>query len=102
MDDYNIENKYGSLIISSGQKPTLGLQAFAEYFSSFSGCVFMPTERRFYIYNQNNGLWEAQSLEAMISKISEEILDLASTNSFHKNKSNKPSPSIPKQMEFCF
>ena len=77
MDICTIESKYGSLIIDSGQKPTLGLQAFAEYFCSLSGCVFMPNEKRFYIYNRNNGLWESQSQEAMISKISEEILDLA-------------------------
>ena len=52
MDVYTIENKYGSLIIDSGHKPTLGLQAFAEYFCSLSGCVFMPNEKRFYIYNR--------------------------------------------------
>ena len=77
MDIYTIEAKYGSLIIDSGQKPTIGLQPFAEYFSLLSGCIFMPNEKRFYIYNRNNGLWESQSQEAMISKISEEILDLA-------------------------
>ena len=77
MDIYTIENKYGSLIINSGQKPTIGLQPFAEYFSSLSGCIFMPNEKRFYIYNRSNGLWESQSQEAMISKISEEIQALA-------------------------
>ena len=56
MDICTIESKYGSLIIDSGQKPTLGLQPFAEYFSSLFGCVFMPNEKRFYIYNRNNGL----------------------------------------------
>ena len=98
MDVYTIENKYGSLIISSGQKPTLGLQAFAEYFSSFSGCVFMPTERRFYIYNQNNGLWEAQSLEAMISKISEEILDLARANDIEDEFVSMRRPAVIKDI----
>ena len=77
MDICTIASKYGSLIIDSGQKPTLGLQPFAEYFSSLSGCVFMPNEKRFYIYNRNNGLWESQSQEAMICKISEGILGLA-------------------------
>lgn len=37
----------------------------------------MPNEKRFYIYNRNNGLWESQSQEAMICKISEGILGLA-------------------------
>ena len=32
MDIFSIEPRYGSLIIYTGQKPTLGLQAFAEYY----------------------------------------------------------------------
>ena len=54
MDVCTIENKYGSLIIDSGQKPRLGLQAFAEYFRLFSECVFMPNEKLFYIYNRKS------------------------------------------------
>ena len=61
MDVSNIENKYGSLIIDSGQKPTLGLQSFAEYFRRLSGCVYVTDEKQFHIYNPDNGLWELQS-----------------------------------------
>ena len=98
MDVCTIENKYGSLIIDSGQKPTIGLQAFAEYFSSLSGCVFMPSEKRFYIYNRNNGLWESQSQEAMISKISEEILDLARAEEIKDEFASMRRPAVIKDI----
>ena len=77
MNVFSIENKYGSLIIYSGQKPTLGLQAFAEYYRQLTGCVYVTNEKQFYIYNRQNGLWEQQSPEKLISKISEEIFKLA-------------------------
>ena len=98
MDICTIENKYGSLIIDSGQKPTLGLQAFAEYFCSLSGCVFMPNEKRFYIYNRNNGLWESQLQEAMISKISEEILDLARAEEIKDEFASMRRPAVIKDI----
>ena len=98
MDDYTIENKYGSLIIDSGQKPRLGLQAFAEYFRLFSECVFMPNEKLFYIYNRKNGLWEPQSKEAMISKISEEILDLARAEEIKDEFVNMRRPAVIKDI----
>ena len=98
MDICTIESKYGSLIIDSGQKPTLGLQPFAEYFSSLSGCVFMPNEKRFYIYNRNNGLWESQSQEAMISKISEEILELARAEEIKDEFASMRRPAVIKDI----
>ena len=55
MDICTIASKYGSLIIDSGQKPTLGLQSFAEYFRRLSGCVYVTDEKQFYIYNPDNG-----------------------------------------------
>ena len=48
MDVFSIENKYGSLIIYSGQKPTLGLQAFAEYYRQLTGCVYVTREKQFF------------------------------------------------------
>ena len=55
MDICTIASKYRSLIIDSGQKPTLGLQSFAEYFRRLSGCVYVTDEKQFYIYNPDNG-----------------------------------------------
>ena len=98
MDIYTIENKYGSLIIDSGQKPTIGLQPFAEYFSSLSGCIFMTNEKRFYIYNRSNGLWESQSQEAMISKISEEILALARAEEINDEFASMRRPAVIKDI----
>ena len=77
MKNYEIESKYGTLIIGNQHSPTLNLQSFAAYFCKVSGCVYAANEKQFYIYNLKNGLWERQTKEILISKISEEILDLA-------------------------
>ena len=68
---------YDTPLDSSFIEQTLGLQAFAEYFRQITGCVYVTMEKQFYICNPKNGLWEQLSPEVMISKISEEILDLA-------------------------
>ena len=80
MDICTIESKYGSLIIGSGQKPTLGLQPFAEYFRQLSGCIYVTEEKLFYCYNPINGLWEKQGQMDMINRISKEILQFARDN----------------------
>ena len=92
VDVTNIENKYGSLIIDGGRKSTLGLQSFAEYFRQLSGCVYITQEKQFYIYNPSNGLWEQQSQEAMISKISEAILALARAEEIDNEFANMRNP----------
>ena len=98
MDVFNIENKYGSLIIEGGAKPTLGLQAFAEYFRQITGCVYVTMEKQFYICNPQNGLWEQLSPEVMISKISEEILDLARGEEIKDEFASMRRPAVIKDI----
>ena len=94
MDVSSIESKFGSLIIKAGSKPTLGLQAFAEYFRQITGCVYVTSEKQFYIYNPQNGLWEQHSPEVMISKISEEILDLARAEEIRDGFASMRRPAV--------
>ena len=94
MDVFNIEPRYGSLIIYSGQKPTLGLQAFAEYYRQLTGCVYVTNEKQFYIYNRQNGLWEQQSPEKLISKISEEIFKLAQEEAIEGDFASMRRPAV--------
>ena len=98
MDVFSIENKYGSLIIYSGQKPTLGLQAFAEYYRQLTGCVYVTNEKQFYIYNRQNGLWEQQSPEKLISKISEEIFKLAQEEAIEGEFASMRRPTVIREI----
>ena len=98
MDVNSIENKYGSLIIDSGQKPVLGLQAFAEYFRQLSGCIYVTDEKQFYIYNLCSGLWETQSRESMISRISQEILQFAREEGIQDEFTGMRKPAVIKDI----
>ena len=89
MNIYDIESNYGKLIIGNRHsKPTLGLQAFAAYFYEVSECVYVTNEKEFYIYNSKSGLWERQTQEVLISRISEVMLDLAQTVTFPAKQVN--------------
>ena len=94
----NIEDKYGSLIIKSGQKTTIGLHAFAKYFHQRSECIYAAREKLFYIYNPVNGLYEPQSEESMISKISEKILELARDNGIEDELNSARRPVTIKEI----
>ena len=77
MDIYTIENKYGSLIIDSGKKQVLGLQAFAEYYRLKTECQYVTAERLFHEYSDESGMYEPQSNEVMIDKVSRAIFNFA-------------------------
>ena len=102
MDVFSIEPRYGSLIIYSGQKPTLGLQAFAEYYRQLTGCVYVTNEKQFYIYNRQNGLWEQQSPEKLISKISEEIFKLAQEEAIEGEFASMRRPAVIRDILLYF
>ena len=99
MDDAcTIESKYGSLIINSGQKPTLGLQTFAAFFLRQSQCVYATYEKQFYIYNPQSGRYETQSGEVMINKISQAILRLARENNIEDEFTGMRRPAVIKDI----
>ena len=98
MDIYTIENKYGSLIINSGQKPILGYQPFAEYFRQLSGCIYVTEEKLFYCYNPINGLWEKQGQMDMINRISKEILQFTRDNDIEDEFANMRRPAVIKDI----
>ena len=98
MDVYTIENKYGSLIIDSGQKPILGYQPFAEYFRQLSGCIYVTEEKLFYCYNPINGLWEKQGQMDMINRISKEILQFARDNDIEDEFASMRRPAVIKEI----
>ena len=98
MDIYTIENKYGSLIIDSGQKPILGYQPFAEYFRQLSGCIYVTEEKLFYCYNPINGLWEKQGQMDMINRISKEILQFARDNDIEDEFAGMRRPAVIKEI----
>ena len=95
MNIYDIESNYGKLIIGNRHsKPTLGLQAFAAYFCEVSECVYVTNEKEFYIYNSKSGLWERQTKEVLISRISEVMLDLAQAEEIDDEFTSMRRPAV--------
>jgi len=98
MDVSNIENKYGSLIIPSGKKQVLGLQAFAEYYRQRTGCKYVTAERQFDEYSQESGMYEPQSNEVMIDKVSRAILNFARLKGIHDELVGMRRPAVIKDI----
>ena len=55
----------------------LGLQAFAEYYRLKTECQYVTVERLFHEYSDESGMYEPQSNEVMIDKISRAIFNFA-------------------------
>lgn len=98
MDVYNIEKKYGTLIITSGQKPILGYQPFAEYFRQLSGCIYVTDEKQFYCYNPISGLWEKKDQMDMINRLSKAILQFARDNEIEDEFASIRRPAAIKEI----
>ena len=98
MDVSNIENKYGSLIIPSGKKQVLGLQTFAEYYRLKTGCKYVTVERLFHEYSDESGMYEPQSNEVMIDKVSRAILDFARLKGINDELIGMRRPAVIKDI----
>ena len=67
---------YGLPLVGDGEKLVINQMRFAAQYVRSSGVVHDPTLKRFYVYEEDTGLWRHQSDDATLERLSETFAKL--------------------------